>query len=168
MRYLILLLLLCGCYSEKKARQQFDKAATSFPKIPAEFCADEFPVKDSTVRDTLLTTDTVYLEQIADTVMFQDFDTVRITITKTLPAKIITNTIHIRDTIFQTNTAALELCNIDKSLLINLTTEQAADIKKYKGQARKRGWMSIGLIALIIAYICVRVYLKTKTVLNAN
>lgn len=166
MKYLLLLILLCGCYTERKAKEQFSKAAIAYPKIPAEFCANEFPVKDSIITDTLLTTDTLYVEGLSDTIMIQDFDTVRITITKTLPAKIITNTVHIRDTIIRENTAALKSCEIDKSKTIDLLVKKTAEADKYKGQAKKRGWIMWGLIALLIAYVGLRIYLKAKKVIK--
>lgn len=161
-KYIFILVLLASCYSERKARDQFSKAAVAYPKIPADYCANQFPVKDSLITDTLLTTDTLYIEGRDSIITERINDTVRITVTKTLPAKIITNTVHIRDTIYQTNTAALKSCEIDKSILINLTSKQAEDINKYKGIARKRGVMFWGLLALLILYIGVRVYLKTN------
>lgn len=153
-----------GCYNQRKATTQFSKAVIAYPKIGSDYCANEFPVHDSTITDTLLTTDTLYIEgqDLTDTVRIND--TVRITVTRTLPAKIITNTVHIRDTIYQTNTAALKSCEIDNSKLIELTNKQAADIEKYKGQANKRGWMFWGLVFLVVGYTAARIYSKSKKI----
>lgn len=166
MKYLLLILLLSSCYSERKAKNQFSKAAIAYPKIPAEFCADEFPVKDSVIKDTVITTDTLYIEGLADTVMIQDFDTVRITITKTLPAKVITNTVHIRDTIIKTNTAEIAACEIDKSKLTGLLVSKTDEADKYKVQAKRRGQFMWSLIAILIAYIGLKIYLRTKKIIK--
>lgn len=166
MRYLLLILLLIGCYTERKAKNQFSKAVVAYPKIPADYCADEFPVKDSLITDTLRTTDTLYVDPLPnDTVLIQDFDTVRIYITKTLPGKVITNTVYIRDTILRENTAALKAYEIDNSQLIQSLTGMTDERDKYKGQAKKRGliiWSTFGLIFLISG---LWFYLKSKKVL---
>lgn len=166
MKYLLLILIFCGCYSERAAKKQFAKAAIAYPKIPADYCANEFPVKDSLITDTVLTTDTIFIQGgvFEDTVILND--TVRITVVKTLPAKIITNTVHIRDTIIRENTAALKSCEIDKSKTIGLLVKKTDEADKYKGQAKKRGFIMWGLIALLIGYIGLRTYLRTKKIIK--
>lgn len=163
---ILVILAFTGCYSQKKAKEQFNKAALNYPEIGSNYCANEFPVKDSVITDTVSTTDTLYVEGLSDTVMIQDFDTVRITITKTLPAKIITNTVHIRDTIIRENTAALKSCEIDKSKTIDLLVKKTGEADKYKGQARKRGFIMWGLILLLIAIVGLNIYLRTKKVIK--
>lgn len=158
----ILCLALASCYTENKARNQFSKAAIAYPKLPADYCAITYPVKDSLITDTLLTTDTLYIEgqDLTDTVTVND--TVRITITKTLRGKIITNTIRIVDTVYRENTAAVAACRIDNSKLTSLLISVTADRDKYKSQANKRGWMFWGLLFLVIGAIGTRLYLKSK------
>lgn len=160
----LIAVLLYSCYTEQKARQQFSKAAIAYPKLPAEYCATTYPVKDSLITDTLLTTDTLYVEGPAgDTIMVQDFDTVRIYITKTLPAKIITNTIYIRDTILRENTAKLAACDIDKSIALGLLKKKTSESDEWERKAHKRGlimWSTFGLIFLILGLYF---YLKSKT-----
>jgi len=162
----ILLVGLASCYTENKARQQFSKAAIAYPKLPADYCATTYPVKDSIIRDTLLTTDTLVTpgQDLTDTITIND--TVRITVTKTLPAKIITNTVRIRDTIYQTNTAEVSACKIDNSRLTALLVSVTADRDKYKAKANKRGWMFWGLIFLVIGAIGTRIYLKSKSIIK--
>lgn len=164
MKYLLLILILTGCYSERKAKNQFAKAAIAYPKIPAEYCGNAFPVKDSLITDTLRTSDTILIQGgiKEDTIIVKVNDTVRITIIRELPGKVITNTVHIRDTIIRENTALLAACNIDKSSLTDLLTKQTAQTEKYKGQARKRGWWMWGLLAFIVAVIGANIYLKVK------
>lgn len=51
MRHLLILAILVvisSCYTERKARDQFSKAAIAYPIIPAEYCADEYPAKAKT------------------------------------------------------------------------------------------------------------------------
>lgn len=169
MKYLLLILILAGCYSERKAKEQFSKAAIAYPKLPADYCAITYPVKDSVITDTLTTTDTLYVDPLpADTVMIQDFDTIRIYITKTQPAKIITNTIRIRDTIYQTNTAALKSCELDNSRLIAVTTKQAGDIDKWQGTAKKRFWWILILAGAIVTYTGIKIYSAFKPKVNVT
>lgn len=159
-KYLLLfsVLIVTSCYTEQKARQQFSKAAIAYPKLPADYCANEFPIRDSITTDTVLTTDTLFIEgqDLTDTVTVND--TVRITIIKTLPGRVITNTVHIRDTIIRENTAALAACKIDNSNMTSLLVKQTAQTDKYKGQAGKRGWIMWSLILLIIVYSGWKVY----------
>lgn len=167
-KYLFLILILTGCYSERKAKDQFSKAVVAYPKLPAEYCSTTFPVKDSIIKDTVTTTDTVLMQGgiIEDTIIVKVNDTVRITIIRELPGKIITNTVHIRDTIIRENTAALKLCEIDKSTLTDLLTKQTEQTEKYEGRAKKRGWIMWGLIALIVAVVGLNIYLKAKKIIK--
>jgi hypothetical protein len=50
MKYILIILLLCGCYSERKATQQFSRAAVAYPAIGANYCATTYPVH--TVTDS--------------------------------------------------------------------------------------------------------------------
>ena len=161
MKYIIIILLvfLSSCYTERKAREQFAKAAVAYPDIPAEYCATEFPVKDSLVTDTIYTTDTLEsfdTLQVTDTVVSKD--TVRIRITQTLPGKTITNTIRIKDTIFQRNTAAEKLCELERGKVINLLQAKTAE---YDGMKKKRNiWMIIAICSLAVNALFI--YLKIK------
>lgn len=166
--FVYLIFGLFGCYTERKAKNQFAKAVVAYPKISAEYCANEFPVKDSLITDTLRTSDTILIQGgiKEDTIIMRVNDTVRITIIRELPGKVITNTVHIRDTIIRENTAALKSCEIDKSRLIALTEQQAAQIKKYKGQSTTRGYIMWGLVALIVAVVGLNIYLRSKKIIN--
>lgn len=164
MRYWLIILLLTGCYTERKAKEQFSKAAVAYPAIPAAYCATEFPVKDSVIKDTLLTTDTIFIQGgiTEDTVIIND--TVRITVIKTLPGKVITNTIHITDTIIRENTAAIKSCEIDKSKTIDLLVKKTSEADKYKGKSTTRGYIMWGLVLLLVSIIGLNIYLKSKNV----
>ena len=47
MKYLFILLLLSSCYTQKRAKIQFAKVQSVYPKIVAENCDKLFPTKDS-------------------------------------------------------------------------------------------------------------------------
>ena len=156
-----------GCYNQRKATNQFSKAVVAYPKIGADYCGDAYPVPDSIIKgDSVFTTDTVtYFEQLSDTVMIQDFDTVRVYITKTLPAKIITNTIHTIDTIIKEGggtLAKLTSCQIDNSRMTGLLVTVTADRDKFKAQAKKWGWMFWGLVFLVVGAIGMKLYTKVR------
>lgn len=57
MKYLLLIVLLTGCYNQRKAQQQFSRAATFDQKIGSDYCAAQFPSTSTTVHDTLRTSD---------------------------------------------------------------------------------------------------------------
>lgn len=57
MRYLIVLLLLSGCYSAKKAEKQLNKAIDEFPEVAAKITREQFPCIEKSVETK---TDTVY------------------------------------------------------------------------------------------------------------
>jgi PBP1b-binding outer membrane lipoprotein LpoB len=147
-----------NCYNQKKAQQQFAKAAINYPKIPADYCALNFPVRDSIIRgDTVTTLDTMYIDQIrTDTLMNELNDTVYIV--TTLPAKIVTKIISRTDTVFKENTANLKSCQLDNSNLIQLLRNKTSELDNWKGKAQKRGWIMWGLIILIAAVIGLRVW----------
>jgi hypothetical protein len=156
-----------GCYNQRKATNQFSKAVVAYPKIGADYCGDAYPVRDSIIKgDSILTTDTVtYFEQLSDTVMIHDFDTVRVYITKTLPAKIITNTIHTIDTIIKEGggtLAKLTSCQIDNSRLTQLLVTVTADRDKWQGKAKTRWWWIALLIGGIVGTIAIKIFGKTK------
>lgn len=167
--WFIFLLFLTSCNSLKKAQKDVARVAITHKEVLVGFCADEFPVKDSIIKDTVTTTDTVLIQGgvIEDTVLIND--TVRITIVKTLPAKVITNTVHIRDTIIKEGgktAAQLRSCEIDKSKTIDLLVKKTAESDKYKGQAKKRGWIMWGLILLIALVVGLNIYLRTKKIIK--
>lgn len=162
MRYIIFILLLTSCYNQRKATTQHAKAVTAYPKIGADYCASTFPVKDTIIRDTTRTVDTLIVDGLTTTDTVIWMDTVRITTVKTLPSKIITNTVYIRDTIIRQNTAALKACEIDKNVTIGLLKQQTDEAVKYKGQARTRGLWLLGLILFILIITGLNIYVKSK------
>lgn len=158
MKYLLIILLLTGCYNQRKASQQFSRAVTFDQKIGSDYCASTFPSISTTVHDTTITTDSIYIEgaERLDTVM--SHDTLRITRTITLPSQVVTHTVHIIDTVRVENTAALKSCQIDNSRLIAQADKITDDRDRLKGG--RNNWRLIALISLGVNAL--GVYLKMR------
>jgi len=83
--FFLVVMFLASCMTPKKAAETLNK----HPKEAAEFCAENYPVKDSIIFkvDTVTTIDTTVLEVIeVDTLWKVYNDTVFAEIVKTLPA----------------------------------------------------------------------------------
>lgn len=135
-----------------KAKDTFDNNK----KEAAEYCADKFPVKTEYIKgDSVLVLDTLYVgENVFDTVTVETKDTVYRTITKTLPAKVITKTITVTDTIVKENTAKAvyyEKLNIEKDATIAVLQSQFSDMKSSRNKFRLWFWILVGAIGLYTA-----------------
>lgn len=150
----MLSLLLTGCgYPESKARSQFSRAAAAFPIIPAEYCAQTYPVKEKvitgkdSVRVDTLWADSSSTTVVRDTIRFKD--TVIIQTVKILPGKTIRETFIRTDTVYKENTAALDACNIAlRSSVINLEKANA-EWEKWMQRAKLRWWIIAALITVL-------------------
>lgn len=149
MKYILIVLVLAGCYSERRAMQQFSRAVAFDPAIPAEFCARQFPPRDTVVHDTTVVTDTLEVEGTTQTDTITVNDTVRITRTVQLPGQTVTRTVTIRDTIRVTNTAALDACRIEVTKLVTVITPITSDRDKYKKRSRTYFWIILACGAII-------------------
>ena len=155
MKVIVVLLsfLIVSCYNQRKAQTQFGKAAVTYPNIPAQFCAITYPPKITVLKgDTITKTDTIQKEGtiIEDTLI--TFDTVRITITKTLPGQVITKTIHVTDTFQVENTAKVKECELERSKTLDLLGAANTKADKFERQAKMRLWIMISfLLALLIS-----------------
>ena len=146
MRYLFLLVLLSGCYGLKKATVQHGKAVATYPELGADYCARIYPSKDSIIKgDSIITFDTLWQdgEIHFDTIYSRLRDTVFIT--QFTPGKTVFQTIWAVDTIFQTNTAALDLCSIERGKAITLLEAKTAESDKWKKIAKKRFWIILAM-----------------------
>ncbi len=156
-----LIVVLSGCATPEKAqlraKKKFAVITTTYPVFLADQCAEKYPVKQVFVRgkDSLIrVTDTLYDDTggiIRDTVV--DHDTIRITTIHQLPGKIINNTFIRTDTVYASNTAAEQACEMRLNLATeNLRTEQVrAD--KYQGRSRKYFWILIAIAAGSIVWV---------------
>lgn len=149
--YILLSVIITGCYTQEKAKRQFSRAAVYDPAIGAEFCALTFPARDSILPGTTITkTDTAWIEgEFRIDTVFVAGKPIEVTKTIILPGKVITNTIFRTDTIYRENTAALELSRMnERAMVLALNTEQVR-ANKYAGQAKKRLLALIGAGALL-------------------
>lgn len=146
MRYLLLLILLSGCYTRQKATNQFSRAAVAYPELPAGYCARTYPPKDSLIKgDSVVTFDTIYTggETVFDTVRVAD--TIRIVKTIQLPGTRIIERVYKTDTIVKINTAALDLCSIERGRALALAEDKTAEAAKWRALAKKRFWIITGM-----------------------
>lgn len=60
MKYLLIILLFTGCYTQKKATDQVNKANDKFPAVVAKLARDKYPCKDLLKPDTT----TIYQDSI--------------------------------------------------------------------------------------------------------
>ena len=144
------LLLLTGCYSERKARGQHAKAVVAYPKIGAEFCAENYKPKDSIAPGITVTViDTIYQggEIITDTVFSKD--TVHIRTIVQQPGRVITNTVHRVDTMYIENIAALKVAANERRQAIELLAAKTTESDKWRTIALKRFWIIAGMGAVI-------------------
>lgn len=140
---LSLVVVLSGCYTERKAKSQFGKAVAAYPLIAPEYCAVTFPIKEIVIqgKDSVITkTDTLWGD---DGNVFRDtlysHDTVRIYTTHQLPGRIVNNTFIRTDTIYKENTAALAASNIAlRDAVTHLTGEQVKSEERRKDRNKWR------------------------------
>ena len=142
---LILIILLAGCYTRQKAQKQHGRVAATYPEIPADYCARMYPAKDSLIKgDSIFVSDTIFTggNVSFDTTIIMD--TKYITKTIQLPGTKIIERIYKTDTIVKVNTAALDLCSIERRDAIFLAKDKTAEADKWRKIAKKRFWMLLG------------------------
>lgn len=164
MRYYILIVavLFSSCYSERRARSQFGKAAASYPLVAAEYCGITFPPRDSLIKgDSVVTFDTLFVGGSVrfDTVTLRGLsDTIRITKIVQLPGTVITQRVFIHDTLQVVNTAALKACELVKDQAVFHLTEMTAASNAWEKKAKKRFWILFGIGLVGVAFIANKVY----------
>lgn len=167
MKYLlfIICLLSFSCYNQKKAMQQFSRAATNYPAIPAQYCSTTFPVKETFIKgDSVIITDTLIQDGLISFDTLVSFDTITITKTITTPPTVITRTIHVTDTIKGESTAQLEVCQLERNTTLNLLTESQENNKVIQKRLNTRTGIMWSLILLVVALGAWKIYgfLKPK------
>jgi len=165
MKYLILLILLSGCYSRKVATKQHGRAVSTYPDLAADYCARIYPAKDSLIKgDSIVVTDTIYTGGLTsfDTTIIMD--TKYITKTIQLPGTKIIERIFKTDTVVRVDKAALDLCSIERGKALTIATDKTKEADKWRKIAKKRFWIILGMgagIALgIVALIRKKVVRK--------
>lgn len=166
MKYLIILIFICGCSAERKAQREEDKDLKAAQRLMArdkldDLCAAMFPVRDSIINDTVDVFDTLYVpgEPVYDTTIVND--TVKITKRETWQIRIV-KTIKITTTIIRKETADINACNDDKKKLIGLLEKKTAESDDWEGKAKTRGWINWGLGFLFLLIIGINVYKAVK------
>lgn len=159
--------LLQGCYTQQKAKNQFGKAAITYPEIPARYCATTYPAKEVLIKgkDSLLI-DTIYTgtgEFITDTIVKND--TIFYHTVERLPGTVITKTIARVDTAYIENTAALALCDIERGKAIGLLDKKTIEADRWRAIAKKRFWIIVGLGLILMISFAWKIY-KKMTVLK--
>ena len=150
--------MIVGCLSSCLTTQKAKDFLKEKDKL-AEICAETYPVKEVYIKgDSVTVLDTLYVgENLFDTLYYTIKDTVTRVITKTLPAKIITKTIHVTDTIVKENTARIEDFNIQ---LRNKDIENGilkADRDNWKSKAKQRFWWLLIAIGAMGAYTILKI-----------
>ena len=175
MRYLLIALLLCGCYTQKKATEQVNRANDKFPGVVAKLARDKYPCSEVLKPDTaVIWKDTVVYVDCPDTSSnpFQvvRYDTVNKVVTLpgrtikvpvTIPAK----TVYI-DRWFE-DSAKLKLAAIERDKLVKENEKQKKTIQDKEKTIRKLTKSVIGLsipLFLILLYVVYRVWKNVTTI----
>lgn len=150
-KYLLLALILSGCYNQKKATVQHGRAVATYPEIGADYCARTYPPDTKVIPgDTVITFDTIYTggDIHFDTVYSSSRDTVYITRFVQGPHTIERQIIH--DTIRIVDAAALDAANIDRKRITNLYEGEISERKKYQKRSRNYLWVLIAIGVLTL------------------
>ena len=139
-----------GCYNQRKATVQHGKAVSTFPAIGADYCNRIYPCKDSVIKgDSVIVYDTLWgntVDTITEVKVFED--TVIVTKVIQLPGKVITKTITITDTMRVTNTAALDLCSIERKAATLSADAFRQERDKYK--SNRNWWRKVAIGLMIV------------------
>lgn len=149
MRLSILLLFLIACNPVKqvlKDKDKLDKVAEVVVK--SGYCANDTTI--ITKSDTTIQYDTSYL---TDTLI--DLRTIKDTQYVTLPKKVITRTITIRDTVTNVVVDGARVLLLEKEL-----TKANEDLQEWKALAKARWWYLFWIILFTIIYLLRKPLLK--------
>ncbi len=157
-----------GCYTENKAKKQFNKAVISYPKIPLDYCAAQFPDKpDSVIVKTDTVTEVIFMDSLVnntDTLYRDSLGFKYRTITK-----IVTKTIKRDSIIYRENRAeqerlqlALLECQKNTGIEMAKNTKLEQDLAKWKRNAKIRWWWIALLIGGFVGTIAIKIFGKTK------
>lgn len=144
----IVAVICTGCYSQKKATQQHGRAVGTYPVIGADYCARTYPCEPGPSRsDTTVVYDTLWGagEVTIDTITVTVQDTVYRTKIIQFPAKTITRTVHIRDTVQIKDRAELDKCTIQRDEAIARAEKEQALKEKYQRRSRHYLYALIGI-----------------------
>ena len=157
--FLFLLLILASCNPQKKLFKALDELQ-KHPIESAKYCADKYPVKDTTIYRDSVKFDTLYMgEYVFDTAIVKD----TVYITKTVP-KTITKTVTNIKEVYRENTARTEQLRLQyekceqkyQALFLDYekAVKQGFDYRKQRDKMRLWFWILVGAIG---AYTFLRV-----------
>jgi hypothetical protein len=147
MRYIILFLLV-GCLTPRKAERQLDKISEKYPTLVPDKCIENI----IRTTDTLVEYDLIELEQ--DTIHQKEItmDTIieRVIINKRSPIKVKTQTI----TVYVENNKRIEELTSELHKCIQGSQEQIGKAKIYKGYTK--------VLGILLALMILALYLVKK------
>jgi len=157
--FLFLLLILASCNPQKKLFKALDELQ-KHPIESAKYCADKYPVKDTTIYRDSVKFDTLYMgEYVFDTTVVKD----TVYITKTVP-KYITKTVTQVKEVLRENTARVEQLRLQyekceqkyQALFLDYekSVKQGFDYRKQRDKMRLWFWILVGAIG---AYTFLRI-----------
>ena len=166
MRYLVLLLLLAGCYTEKKAVKQADKALKEYPKAINEQFRKEFPCvitssdtiiqQEISYRDTVIEIPVTKLDTVwrNDTAFFNNVIIRKIRV----PREVVTITKSIKDSAEVWHCQLLlEESTLQKNQLLEEIEKRD---NKIGGLKKWKLWLTIPYLIFIAFFILARIFRK--------
>lgn len=167
----LLILILSGCYTAKKAEQQVNKADSKYPEIVAKLARDKYPCTDILKPDTaVIWKDTTIYIDCPDSITTTDFGIVRydtinniriIKVPVTLPVRIQTITKWFEDS------AKLKLAAIEQTKLKNENAELTTTVKnqtKKIANKNKELWIWRAIAFALIAWQIIRLWKSLTTI----
>lgn len=158
-KYILIALILCSCYTPQKARKQFSRAVVYDPVIGTEYCAEKFPETPPKIikGDSVVVRDTI--QQVGTTridTVFVAGKPIEVTKTIILPGQIITNTIVRVDTFERDSPklqAELALSRINERAAVAGWNAETKDRKEKQAQRNRWRLIAIGLGASWLLFI---------------
>ena len=164
----ILLIGLASCYNQKKATTQFNKAVLSYPKIPLDYCAEQFPDKPDSViirTDTIINIATMD-SLVYDTLLLNHDTTLIRTIVKTQKIYIKKDSIIYRENRAEQERLQLALfeCQKNAGLILQENNNLKTSLATWRKTAKIRWWWIALLIGGFVGTIAFKIFGKPKIV----
>lgn len=170
MKYILIILLLTGCYTAKRAEKQVNKALLNHPETVAKVARDAFPCI-TTASDTVTVTDTLLdfidcpeapgPEYRRDTVIIDNIRTITVKVPVKQPVRTVTVTQRIEDSA-KIKMYVYEISNRDATI-----NDQAATIKKQDrkiGNKNKELWIWRIIAISLMIWQGIKLYMRFTTV----